>query len=108
MIIDCRKMNKKISICSIVRGKDADGFATEFEALITSCRAMVKTTSGYTLIKNDSDFEKAMTNFTVRYNADIKRNQIIKYGTRKYRIDYCNNIDEEGRYLELQAIEVTK
>ena len=70
--------------------------------------AYVRTTRGMTLIANDSDFEKAYTNFTIRYPATlIDREMIIRYGGKVYTIEYLNNVDERGVELEIQAKEVT-
>ena len=58
---------------------------------------------------NDSDFEKAYTNFTIRYpKSIIDRKMLVKYNDRIYTIEYLNNINEENVELEIQAKEVTK
>ena len=109
-MIDAGDYNKKISIYKIVEEKDKDGFLyNEVEVLVLSPYAKVKTTRGYTLIQNDSDFEKAYTNFTIRYpKAEITRDMYIKYNNKVYTIEYLNNIDEANIELEIQAKEVTK
>ena len=77
--------------------------------LILSPYAKVKTTSGFTLIQNASDFEKAYTNFTIRYpNTLITRDMIIEYNSKTYTIEYLNNIDEANIELEIQAKVVVK
>ena len=58
---------------------------------------------------NNSDFEKAYTNFTIRYpKKEITRDMIIVFNNKRYTIEYLNNIDEENIELEIQAKEVTK
>ena len=103
------KYNKKISIFKKQIVKDSDGFDTYQEITVLSVYANVKTTRGMTLIANDSDFEKAYTNFTIRYpKTTIKRNMFINYNDRIYTIEYLNNVNEENVELEIQAKEVMK
>ena len=67
-IINAGKYNKKIEIYSIVEKEDKDGFkVNEEEVLILKTYANIQTTKGFTLIVNNSDFEKAYTNFTIRF-----------------------------------------
>ena len=93
-MINAGDYNKKIIIYEVVKTKDSDGFPVEEEKEILTTYAKVKTTKGFTLIANNSDFEKAYTNFTIRYP--------ITEITRKY----LNNIDEANIELEIQAKEV--
>ena len=70
--------------------------------------AEVKTTRGFTLIANNSDFEKAFTNFTIRYPVTtITRDMLILFKGKTYEIQYLNNINEANIELEIQAKEVT-
>ena len=108
-MINAGKYNKKISILEKKEVKDSDGFITFEESIILTTYANVKTTKGMTLIMNDSDFEKAYTNFTIRYpKSIIDRKMLVKYNNRIYTIEYLNNINEENVELEIQAKEVTK
>jgi head-tail adaptor len=109
------KYNKKIQIVEITQGKDADGFLTQQETVVSSPYASVKTTKGFTLIASGSDFEKAFTNFTIRYSDTVvrryeanNRNLRIKYNGKTYTIEYLNNVDEANVELEMQAKAVTK
>lgn len=104
------KYDKLIGIYSVINVKDADGFEKPKETLILSTYANVKTTKGYALIQNDTDFEKAYTNFTIRYPAktEITRDMFIKYNNKKYTIEYLNNINEDSIELEIQAKVVVK
>ncbi len=104
------KYDKLIGIYSVINVKDADGFSKPTETLILSTYANVKTTKGYTLIQNNTDFEKAYTNFTIRYPArtEITRDMFIKYNNKKYTIEYLNNINEDSIELEIQAKVVVK
>ena len=103
------KYNKRISIYKCIKKKDNDGFKLYDENIVLKTYANVKTTRGITLITNDSDFEKAYTNFTIRYPlTKITRDMLIKYNNRTYTIEYLNNVDEANIELEIQAKEVTK
>lgn len=90
-------------------GEDSAGFKERTEKLVLSTYAQVKTTRGFTLITSNTDFEKAYTNFTIRYPlSEITRDMIIKYAGKEYTIEYLNNVDEAGVELEIQARLVTK
>lgn len=109
-MINAGKYNKKISIISKQEVKDSDGFKSFQEVTVLTTYANIKTTRGMTLIANDSDFEKAYTNFTIRYpkNTSINRKMLIRYNNRVYTIEYLNNVNEENVELEIQTKEVMK
>lgn len=100
--------NKKITIYQVIKTTDADGFPITAENVVLEPYAKVKTTKGFTLIANNSDFEKAYTNFTIRYPiTEINRDMLIRFRNKTYTIEYLNNIDEANVELEIQAKEVT-
>lgn len=102
------KYNHRITIVREIRSKDADGFPITEDEVILEPGASVKTTKGFTLIINNSDFEKALTNFTIRYPVtQITRDMIILFKGKRYSIQYLNNVDEANIELEIQAKEVT-
>ena len=117
-MINAGKYKWKISIYQVVETKDNQGFPIISENLILQPYANVKTTRGFTLIQNDSNFEKAYTNFTVRYSQTLEnayynalnsnRDMIIVFRNKRYKIEYFNNIDEANIELELQAKEILK
>ena len=107
-MINAGKYNHKIQIYDIEITRDADGFAEKTRTLILSPYANIKTTKGYTIIRNGSDFEKALTNFTIRYPVvTITRDMEIDFNGKTYEIQYLNNVDEANVELEIQAKEVT-
>ena len=103
------KYNRKIDIYSVQFVKDSAGFESKTRTLVLSPYASVKTTRGMTLIKNNTDFEKAYTNFTIRYPkvASINRDMEVEFNGKVYTIEYLNNIDEKNVELEMQCKEVT-
>lgn len=103
------KYNHKIQIYETQVITDDDGFQSTEKVLILSPYASVKTTKGMTLIKNGSDFEKALTNFTIRFplQEELNRDMEIVFKGKTYTIEYLNNVDEAGVELEIQAKEVT-
>ena len=108
MMINAGKYNHKIEIYKTETVIDAQGFMSEVRTLVLSPYASVKTTKGMTLIRNDSDFEKATTNFTIRYpKTTINRDMTIDFRGKTYTIEYLNNVDEASVELEIQAKEVT-
>ena len=102
------KYNRRIQIYQVTKGKDAAGFPADVETLVFSPYAEIKTTKGFTLVMNNTDYEKALTRFTIRYpETVITYDMIIKYRGKTYTIQYINNVDEANEELELQAKEVT-
>lgn len=107
-MINAGKYNRKISIYKTAVVKDSAGFQRKERTLILSPYASVKTTRGFTLIKNNTDFEKAYTNFTIRYpETSIDRDMEIDFNGKTYTIEYLNNVDEANVELEMQCKEVT-
>ena len=107
-MINAGKYNRKINIYSVVIGKDSAGFMSKTRTLVLSPYANVKTTRGMTLIRNNTDFEKAFTNFTIRYpHTAINRDMEIDFNGKTYTIEYLNNVDEANVELEMQCREVT-
>ena len=114
-MINAGDYNKLISIYQIEEVEDNDGFNTKKETVILTPYAKVKTTKGYTLIASGSDFEKAYTNFTIRYSKKVEdayynsnRDVYVKYKDKIFIVEYLNNIDETNIELEMQCKRVTK
>ena len=102
------QFSHKIQIVRETISTDAQGFKTVTQTVILSPYARIKTTKGFTLIANGSDFEKATTNFTIRYPVTtITRDDVIVFNGKRYEIQYINNVDEANVELELQAKEIT-
>ena len=114
-MINAGDYDKKISIYQIEEVEDNDGFTIKNEVVILQPFSKLKTTKGYTLITNGSDFEKVYTNFTIRYSQKVEetyyesnRKLYIKYKNKIYSVEYLNNIDEANIELEMQCERVTK
>ena len=108
-MINAGDYKHRITIYKVTKGEDKDGFENRTEAVILQPYAKVKTTRGFTLISSNTDFEKAYTNFTIRFpKTEITRDMLIRYKGKDYTIEYLNNVDEAGVELEIQAKEVTK
>ena len=107
-MINAGKYNKKITIYRTEIVKDSAGFQSQQKTVVLQPYASVKTTKGMTLIKNDTDFEKAYTNFTIRFPVtQIDRDMLIDFRGKTYSIEYLNNVDEANIELEMQCKEVT-
>jgi SPP1 family predicted phage head-tail adaptor len=108
-MINAGAYNKRISIFKEEAKEDSAGFITKEKSIVLNAWAKVKTTKGYTLIVNNTDFEKAYTNFTIRFpKTEITRDMLIEYNSKIYSIEYLNNIDEANIELEIQAKLVNK
>ena len=107
-MMNAGKYNRKITIYQTQIVTDSQGFQSEQTKVILKPYAEVKTTKGMTIIKNNSDFEKALTRFTIRFPyKEITRDMLIGFRGKTYSILYLNNIDEACVELEIQAKEVT-
>ena len=107
-MVNAGKYNRRISIYQTTTTKDSQGFMVKQRELILQAYASVKTTKGFILIKNESDFEKAYTNFTIRYPVtQINRDMEIDFNGKTYTIEYLNNVDEANVELEMQCKEIT-
>ena len=107
-LINAGKYRHKIKIYQEQIEYDKDGFPVKSQNVVLEPYAYVKTTKGFTLIQNNSDFEKAFTNFTIRYPVtQITRDMLIEFREKVYTIEYLNNVDEACVELEIQAKEVT-
>ena len=108
-MISAGSYNKKIIIFTITEVEDNQGFINKTETVVLKTYAKIRTTKGFTLIASGSDFEKAYTNFTIRYpKTIITRDMFVRYNSKVYTIEYLNNIDEANIELEIQAKDVTK
>ena len=108
-MINAGEYNKRISIFKEEAKEDDAGFITKTKSIVLNAWAKVKTTRGYTLIASNSDFEKAYTNFTIRFpKKEITRDMFIEHNSKIYSIEYLNNIDEANVELEIQAKVVVK
>jgi len=102
------KYNKRIKIYKVETTKTKNGFPIKEKTLVLEPYASVKTTRGMTLIASSTDFEKAYTNFTIRFpKTEINRDMTIEFNEKEYTIEYLNNVNEENTELEIQAKEVT-
>ena len=107
-MLNAGKYNKKIKIYKTEVIENENGFQTEQKTLVLSPYASVRTTRGMTLIKNGTDFEKAYTNFTIRYpKTEINRDMVIEFHGKEYSIEYINNVNEDNVELEIQGKEIT-
>lgn len=107
-MINAGEYNRPISIYKTTVVKDNQGFQRRQRVLVLKTYAKVKTTRGYTLIKNNTDFEKALTNFTIRFpHTEIDRDMEIDFKGKTYTIQYLNNVNEANVELEIQCKEVT-
>lgn len=108
-MINAGEYNKRITIFKEEATEDSAGFVVRTNRVVLNAWAKVKTTRGYTLIVNNTDFEKAYTNFTIRFpKVEITRDMLIEYKSKIYSIEYLNNVDEANVELEIQAKVVVK
>ena len=96
-MINAGDYNKKIKIFAFKKEEDGEGFKEKAEEeIILEPYAKIKTTKGFTLIANNTDFEKAENVANIEYKG------------KTYTIEYLNNVDEANVELEMQCKRVTK
>lgn len=105
MMMNAGRFDHRIRIVKAVKTYDKDGLPITSRETVLEPYASVKTTKGYTLIANNSDFEAATTNFTIRYPGKviIDRDMLIEYAGKTYTIEYLDNVNEANTTLEIQA-----
>ena len=105
MTMNAGRFDHRIKIVKAVKTYDKDGLPIVSRETVLESYASVKTTKGWTLIANNSDFEAATTNFTIRYPGTvvINRDMLVEYAGKMYTIEYLNNLDEANTLLEIQA-----
>lgn len=105
MTMNAGRYDHRIKIVKAVKTYDKDGIPITSRVTVLEPYASVKTTRGYTLIANNSDFEAATTNFTIRYpgKVAIDRDMLVEYAGKTYTIEYLNNVNESNTTLEIQA-----
>lgn len=105
MMMNAGRFDHRIRIVKAVKTYDKDGLRITSRETVLEPYASVKSTKGYTLIANNSDFEAATTNFTIRYPGKviIDRDMLVEYAGKTYSIEYLNNVDEANTMLEIQA-----
>lgn len=107
-MINAGQYRQRITIYRVDIVTDAQGFQTKVKTVVLRPWVAVRTIRGFTLITSNTDFEKAYTNFVLRFpKTPITRDMLVDFHNRTYRIDYVNNIDEKNIEMELQCIEVT-
>lgn len=105
MMMNAGRFDQRIKIVKTVKTYDKDGLPIASRETVLEPYASVKTTRGWTLIANNSDFEAATTNFTIRYPGKviIDRDMLVEYAGKTYTIEYLNNVNEANTMLEIQA-----
>lgn len=107
-ILNPGKFRHKIKVYRITAAKDANGIKVPTRTLLLETKAQVRNLRGYTLITNNTDFEKAYTNFNIRMpKTALSRKDEIEWKGQVFKIEYLNDIDSKGNELEIQAKEVT-
>lgn len=122
------KYTHKITIIKKIPVKRDDGLTGKIRPVeIVSCFADIKTTRGYSIAMNDSDFELAYVKFTIGYCQKVvdayfngvvleeqdapskttKRNLFVVYNNVEYEVKYLDNVDLKNIEIEMQTLKVT-
>ncbi|MTI80822.1 MAG: head-tail adaptor protein [Firmicutes bacterium] len=103
------KMNTFIEIIKAEPIKDAEGFITEGEHIITSIRAYKEDRHGSEAWKNRASFSTATSLFRFRKIPDINitTELFIVCSDERYNILSVEDVKEKGMYIEVLAEKVS-
>lgn len=102
------KMNIKIEIYKEESIKDAEGFTTKEEQVLTSIRASKrynKNRHGREAWKNDASFSENTSLFYFRKprGVELSTELFLRFNGEKYNILSVEDIEDRGQYMEVLA-----
>lgn len=103
------KMNVRIEIYKEESSKDAEGFVTKDEQLLTSMRAYKESRHGSEAWKNRASFSEASSLFRFRKPRGFKLTTDLVIGCKdeRYNILSVEDIKERGMYVGVLAEKIT-
>ena len=103
------KMNVAIEIVKEESIKDAEGFVTKEEQILTSMRAYKENRHGSEAWKNRASFSEASSLFRFRKprGLELTTELTILCNNERYNILSVEDIKERGMYVEVLAEKVT-
>lgn len=103
------KMNVAIEIVKEDSIKDAEGFVTKEEQIITSMRAYKENRHGSEAWKKRASFSEASSLFRFRKprGLELTTELTIRCNNERYNILSVEDIKERGMYVEVLAEKVT-
>lgn len=106
--IKIRDLSHRITIRRFTESKDGNGWDTSTWSDYTSAWAIIKPLSSHEKLQAQQLEGMVSHKIIVRYsdtNIAITNGDIVKYGSRYFNIRGVINIDEEDRFVRLDAIE---
>lgn len=121
------KYTNRITIIKKIPTRQDDGLDGELRPVeIVTCFADIRTTRGYAIAMNDSDFELAYVKFSIAYCQKVvdayfngtvynaqgferttKRNLFVVHNNIEYEVKYLDNVDLKNIEIEMQTVRVT-
>ena len=103
------KMNVVIEIYKEKSIKDAEGFVTKEDQVLTSMRAYKENRHGSEAWKNRASFSEASSLFRFRKprGLELTTELTIRCNNERYNIFSVEDIKERGMYVEVLAEKVT-
>ena len=108
MQINPGELDKRITIVKGGDETDADGFPVEGRQVVRDCWAKFTRVSGSELNKAGADMGVTKVRFLVRHKPGIDRKMKVEYAGDTYEITYVNDYEDDHRYMEIWAKEVTQ
>ena len=103
------KMGTRISISEEMMTKDAEGFATKTDNVLTSIRAYREGRHGSQKWVNRASFSEATDSFQFRVipGLSVTTAHVILCGVDRFEITSVEDVQGRGMYLEVLAKKVT-
>lgn len=99
------KLRNPIELQREVKTPDGGGGSTLVPTTFANVRAFIKPISGGERFHAMRLEANVTHRIFIRYRADLKASDRIKYGTREFQIRAVLNIEERNRWLEIYADE---
>lgn len=102
--IDPGELDKRISILSPEREKDAAGYYTEQRPVLWECWAKVEHTSVSEMQRNNADYAETKIRILIRKppaDIELHRKMLVQHEGHDYEIIYVNRYGEQ--YTEILA-----
>lgn len=108
--ISVGKLNKKVLIQSKAKTPDGQGGFSKSWSTISGGDAwgMIETITGKEVFTAQQLNSQVSHKVTVRYNSAVDADQTVVFESRRFKIEWIRDIQEEHKFLELYCLELKK
>lgn len=98
-------LKRRVTIQSSTTVSDGQGGVTETWVDGATVHASVEPIKGYERYQAMQTQTPVTHKIVMRYRGDVTTASRLKYGDRVFWVKECLNVAEEGRFLEIKAVE---